>query len=894
LAGLVDVTGTVAETYLKSRRIEPPYPDFVRFCANARCGEGAIAGILRSHGRVIGVQLGFLDPDGRKSTVEPIRRRFMLEKVSDAVFEIASPGSGPVETIIAEGIEDALSIHRWGRRDGAARNWRIIGLPGIGALRHVKVDKDSTVTVVRDGDTAGSPADLALADGIDRLLLQTERVFVTATPLGQDANAILCNGGVDGLTALLDGIEPAVRSRNGVLLWLAGLDWIEYEAKRTSEAKKLGVRVRILDEEVAHIRREEAQTAPETAGFTDYAEEIDLEQVLDGILKEIKRYIVAPETLLATTALWCAHTYLVHHKLITLNVSPRFGIQARDAGCGKSLLLEIVGCLVPNPEMVSSISGSALLRCIPVDHPTMLIDEADQLFRSRDPYMLAIMNAGHRRRLAYVRISTPTPDGGWISEKFGVWTAQAMASIGELPRQQQDRSIVVHLHKALAREVPAQLEDGTSAQLETLQSQLALWAAQLDDLEFQPRPKILDDQPGRVHDNWRPLIAIAALAGGRWPALCEQVIAEAIGGEKRLSRIQRLLLSIRRVFDTPLVDFDVPVNGAGKPKATDRLTTGALISLLIGDEEEEWGTANRGREITPYWLRDNLRHLLDPPGAQQWQEPVEVSSDRVHHRGYTRAQFEKAWAAHLADVDTPIYQSSQETSGPSGPSGTAVDNVDEFAVNPVQPSGASGTEARTASRTGSASCLVPDEGSKNLGNPPPVPDGPDVPHGGREDSHALVHRFFEVTGNGQTMWMLQRLDETAEQHRDLKIGDARRDWLTDFDALDDAERGEIREIVKSWAKYPELRQPPPVKGNGLDGADEGAASDDAEKGDGGDFVERTPNESADPAVRRKRMSKLDRDIVAYAKAHAEKKVAGIAKHFGQPPDVIRSLLPDRS
>jgi hypothetical protein len=43
---------------------------------------------LTSHGRIVAVQVGYLDPDGQKSTIDPKRRRFMLEKAYDAVFEL--------------------------------------------------------------------------------------------------------------------------------------------------------------------------------------------------------------------------------------------------------------------------------------------------------------------------------------------------------------------------------------------------------------------------------------------------------------------------------------------------------------------------------------------------------------------------------------------------------------------------------------------------------------------------------------------------------------------------------------------------------------------------------------------------------------------------------------
>jgi hypothetical protein len=76
-----DISDTPAERYLREvRRIEPPFPDRIKWWPDARTGEGAIVFELTWNGRVVGVQAGYLDPAGNKSTVLPNRRKLMLEK----------------------------------------------------------------------------------------------------------------------------------------------------------------------------------------------------------------------------------------------------------------------------------------------------------------------------------------------------------------------------------------------------------------------------------------------------------------------------------------------------------------------------------------------------------------------------------------------------------------------------------------------------------------------------------------------------------------------------------------------------------------------------------------------------------------------------------------------
>ena len=65
-----DPFGTPAEVYLRSRGLAPPIPPAVGWLEDARLGEGAIVGKLTNAlGDTVGVQLGYVDPLGRKSVL---------------------------------------------------------------------------------------------------------------------------------------------------------------------------------------------------------------------------------------------------------------------------------------------------------------------------------------------------------------------------------------------------------------------------------------------------------------------------------------------------------------------------------------------------------------------------------------------------------------------------------------------------------------------------------------------------------------------------------------------------------------------------------------------------------------------------------------------------------
>ena len=292
-----------------------------------------------------------------------------------------------------------------------------------------------------------------------------------------------------------------------------------------------------------------------------------------------------------------------------------------------------------------------------------------------------------------------------------------------MPRQQQDRSVVVSLKKALAKDVSEHLRDGTSPELVRLQKQLAAWSRRLGELPEPTLPEVLKHRAGRTGDNWRPLIAIAELAGDAWKELALAAVTEADTAETRPSRVQRLLTSIKNVFDN-LSDDEKDRDKAGN--LIERIETGKLLAKLISDETEEWGTANRGKAISWYWLRDNLRGLLDPPGSAQWQlsntGPNAAKTD--HRRGYYRYQFNSAWETYLPE--TPTHHPPQY--GISGSSGIETEKTKAksnghdrtSSVSDEKDGSSSGTEISSSQEidsAGNTSAAVPDE-----------PDIPDVPH----------------------------------------------------------------------------------------------------------------------------------------------------------------------
>ena len=69
--------------------------------------------------------------------------------------------------------------------------------------------------------------------------------------------------------------------------------------------------------------------------------------------------------------------------------------------CGKTLLLIVLGALVPRRLFASNVTPAVLFRTIEKYRPTLLIDEADTFIRENDE-LRGVLNSGHTRTTAVV------------------------------------------------------------------------------------------------------------------------------------------------------------------------------------------------------------------------------------------------------------------------------------------------------------------------------------------------------------------------------------------------------------------------------------------------------------------------------------------------------------
>ncbi len=360
LGQLVEVIGTPGETYLRSRGLEPPYPDCVRFLERTdRTGEGAVVAVLTDdEGRACCLAAGLCRrarcqvhdhaatqalaarrglvrarpaahpahraPTSRAllKTAKPIRSRRCARRRQR---QRTSPSSRRTWRSLTEGLEDALSLRCLGHP--------IYAFTSVGNLGKV-VPPEPDVVIVRDGDPPGSEADRAVARGADRLLLAGRQVAITQTPAGEDANSIWqsADDGRKALADLIAGAVPAELSRDGHIERLARIDDdITREAELHHAWRTLGVfkgvpKQLIRDEVNARrAKRAGAEAAPPDLGDPEpWEEPVELGETLDELVEELARYIVADRHKLHAAALFCAMTH-VHDRL---HCMPKLALQS--------------------------------------------------------------------------------------------------------------------------------------------------------------------------------------------------------------------------------------------------------------------------------------------------------------------------------------------------------------------------------------------------------------------------------------------------------------------------------------------------------------------------------------------------------------------------------------
>jgi hypothetical protein len=323
--------------------------------------------------------------------------------------------------------------------------------------------------------------------------------------------------------------------------------------------------------------------------------------------------------------LWIAATHAVQ----AWNCAPRLVIRAPEKRCGKSRLLDMADGMVHRPLMTTNASPSAVYRSIglmPSDPPTLLIDEADTIFGPKagdHEDLRGLLNAGHQRGRPTLRYDA----GSRSVERIETFAMAALAGIGTMPDTIEDRAAVIRMRRRAAGETvqPYRVRrDGPV--LADLRNRLHAWVIMhLDELTNAAPLMPLED---RAADTWEPLIALADLAGGRWPQAARDAALKLLAelqDSTEVSQSVRLLIDCRTAFG-----------------AATALPSNVLAQRLRADEESPWQEMPAPGGLTVRRLAALLREFDITPKNHRWE-------DGTQSKGYTRDDFADAWARYCPE-----------------------------------------------------------------------------------------------------------------------------------------------------------------------------------------------------------------------------------------------------
>jgi len=305
------------------------------------------------------------------------------------------------------------------------------------------------------------------------------------------------------------------------------------------------------------------------------------------------------------------HTYA--HDLA--NNSPILGITSPAKRCGKTTLLTLLKSLCAKAIGLSSLTSAILYWLIENEKPTLLIDEAETFLDTDE--LRGVLNSGFSRDMAAVyRMVNGRP------KRLSTWAPKAIACIGGLADTLQDRAIEIRLQRRTKNETVKNLRDVDRCIFNTLSSKAVTWVNANQESLRKARPEIPEglSSDDRACDKWYPLLAIADIAGGHWPATARAAAIALRGKTANLSKEAMLFADLREIFT--------------KANAQ-KLPTTEILKYLASIDERPWVSFKHGRQMTANQLAQFLKRYGVEPQMHRF--------GRRSARGYTMGDLAQAW-----------------------------------------------------------------------------------------------------------------------------------------------------------------------------------------------------------------------------------------------------------
>ena len=419
----------------------------------------------------------------------------------------------------------------------------------------------------------------------------------------------------DGTAPLAKSAAAAIGKEAPDLSMLDDMGKAEYGRRRAEISERTGIALKYLDMEYAERRKTataEARSAEQPHWQVDlWPEEVDGEALILELTRRLRRHVVMDKESALVVALWIVFAW-VHDAAVH---SPLLLVRSPEAECGKSTLLGLLSFMVPRGMVYVGGTAAVIYRMIEKWHPTLIVDEADNVFKD-NPDICSVINSGWTRGAGVPRCNHETNE----PEFFLTFGPKAIGAIGRrLPPQTLSRSIVIEMTRKLPGDRCDEFDHTDDAHLAELRQKLARFAHDNIEKIGARRPAQPDGFANRLAANWRTMLGIAEICGTRHEA---REAAEAVSRrDEEASLGVELLRDIKGVFEE---------------LRRDRVSSDQLVNKLVNMTDRPWcEMPYSSKPITQL----QLAKLLKPFGVK----PKTVRIAEITIKGYALEWFDRAF-----------------------------------------------------------------------------------------------------------------------------------------------------------------------------------------------------------------------------------------------------------
>lgn len=351
---------------------------------------------------------------------------------------------------------------------------------------------------------------------------------------------------------------------------------------------------------------------------------------LDAARDWLQRFVAWPsEDALNLCVLWAAAAHCTDRELVMVHAAFPSLIFTGLKNSGKTFAMEQVLSLCPRPDILGNTTAPSLAKQIATEHPTIGLDEMDLIVGNGNAQsdLRTLLNLRYKRSGAFRRVSGKLP----------VFCPLAMAGLASVLRGNscldtlRSRSIIIDMVPAEPGQVEKYRSRIHEPGAQAIAAALASWGEAFVGEVADAWPELPEGIANRDEEISTPILALAEVVGGEWPARAMSAVRALIMGESdadpMVAPAERILADVAAVWTGEQI-------GAGDLAARLACLKGSPWRVIFPDP------ARAGAELAEY-LRP---HGITP--ARVWLEDL-----GRHAQGYTADQFAEVLSAAEGEAE---------------------------------------------------------------------------------------------------------------------------------------------------------------------------------------------------------------------------------------------------